>query len=154
MAAHVSHHHHHGLHVLVHEVAGGDLVTTAHQLGDPHQLAALAAHLESQDAGQIPLVTGGELDADRHRILGALPLQPARILITHAPVEGRHQIPKIDPEQGRLGAIHHQPPLGLGVGQIDVHVHQIRRGHKAGLYGAGSGFTGGLRRAIHFRDNG
>ena len=148
MAAHVGHHHHHGAHVLVHDIAGGQLITATHQLGYPDELAALAAHLEGQYARQIPLVAGSQLDADRHRILGAVPLQPAGILIAHPAIEGANQIPEIDPEQGRLAAIHHQPPLGLGVGQIDIHVHQIRRGHKAGLYGARRRFTGSRRRAI------
>ncbi len=154
MAAHVGHHHHHGLHVLVHDIPGGHLITAIHQLGDPHQLAALAAHLEGQYARQIPFVTGSQFDADRHRILGTMPLQPAGILIIHPAIEGVHQIPEIDPEQGRLAAIHHQPPLGLRVGQIDIHIHQICGGHKAGLYGARRRFTGSRRRAIHFRDYG
>ncbi len=154
MAPHVGHHHHHGPHVLVHDVAGRHLVTAAHQLGDPDELPALAAHLERQDAGQIPLVAGGELDTDRYRVLGAVTMQPAGILIADAAVEGRHQIAEIDPEAGRLAAIHHQPPLGLRVGQIDVHIHQIRRRHEAGLYGAGRRFTGSRRGAIHFGDDG
>ncbi len=114
VAPHVGHHHHHGPHVLVHDVGGSHLVTAAHQLGDPDQLPALVAHLERQDAGQIPLVAGGELDTDRYRVLGALTMKPAGILIAHAAVEGRHQIAKIDPEAGRLAAIDHQSPLGLG----------------------------------------
>ncbi|MNC41191.1 hypothetical protein D3C75_899450 [compost metagenome] len=154
MTAHVGHHHHHGLHILVHDIAGGYLVTATHQLGEPYQLAALAAHLEGQYARQIPFVTGGQFDADRHRILGAVPLQPAGILIAHPAIEGAHQVPEIDPEQGRLAAIHHQPPLGLGVGQIDIHVHQIRRGHKTGLNGARRRFTGGRCRAIDFGNDG
>ncbi|MNE47200.1 hypothetical protein D3C80_1415900 [compost metagenome] len=138
----------------MHEVAGGQLVTATHQLGNPDELPALAAHLEGQHTRQIPLVTGGQFDAHWHRILGVVPLQPAGILIAHPAIEGVHQIPEIDPEQGCLAAIHHQPPLGLGVGQIDIHVHQIRRGHEAGLYGARRRFTGGRCRAIHFRDYG
>ncbi|MNK92778.1 hypothetical protein D3C87_1129140 [compost metagenome] len=154
MAAHVGHHHHHGPHVLVHEVAGGHLVFATHQLGYPYELPALAAHLEGQHARQIPFVTGSQFDAHWHRIFGAVPLQPAGILIAHPAIEGVHQIPEIDPEQGSLAAIHHQPPLGLRVGQIDIHVHQIRRGHKTGLYGASGRFAGGLSRAIDLGDYG